>query len=301
MDPVGAPASILIFDSCLNLLCRIYGAHLQTIKRFRSLFNGSLIGSCSKDLTVKIWNISNLTAMAIQTYTGHTGVVNDIVSLNDMTTMSVASASDDRTIQIWSITTGLKLNEIRTTANGPLFYCLILIQKFGLLASGDSWNQIKLYNINANFSLNKTLSGHTLPVTDLVLIDEDTLASSSQDTTIIIWDLIGLVKITTLVGHLHWVNVLSLMSTNNLLASLSSDNYLRIWDVKNQTLLKNISIRSSAVASSLNNEPYVFSGQWGYNGDLVKLNVLTGQQMLKVKVQQRVATLLLLEFKSACK
>ncbi len=80
--------------------------------------------------------------MAIQTYTGHTNVVNDLTSLNDLTTMSVASASDDGTIQIWSITSGLKLNEIRIT-NGPRIFCLLFIQKFSLLASGDSNNQIK--------------------------------------------------------------------------------------------------------------------------------------------------------------
>jgi WD40 repeat protein len=297
---LGSSTSILIFDSCLNLLCTIYGAHFQTIKRIRSLYNGSLIGSCATDFSVKIWNISNLTSFAIQTYTGHTDTVNDITSLNDLKTMSVASASDDGTIQIWSIITGLKLNEIRIT-NGPRFYCLLLIQKLSLLASGDSSNQIRLFNINDNFTLNKTLLGHTKPVTDLVLIDENTLASSSQDTTIILWDLIGLIKITTLIGHLDWVNGLSLISTYNLLVSRSYDNYLRIWDVKNQILLKNISTSSSAVTASLNDEPYVFSGSWGTNGDLIKWNVLTGQQTLKVKVTPRVATLLLLESKSACK
>jgi WD40 repeat protein len=213
--------------------------------------------------------------MAIQTYTGHTDVVNDITSLNDLTTMaSVASASDDGTIQIWSITTGLKLNEIRTTSNGPRFYCLLLIQKLSVLASGDSSNRIRLFNINSNFTLNKTLSGHTQPVTDLLLIDENTLASSSHDNTIIIWDLIGLIRITTLEGHLNRINVVSLVSMNNLLVSGSNDQTLRVWDVKNQILLKNISAYSgygvSAVAGSFNDEPYVFSGSTAANGGLIK-------------------------------
>jgi WD40 repeat protein len=304
-DLLGDSNSIRIFDSCLISLCTIYGAHSHAIKRIRLLYNGSLIGSCSKDFTVKIWNISNLSAMAIQTYTGHTDFVNDLTSLNDLTTMSVASASDDRTIQIWSITTGLKLNEIRTTTNGPRYYCLLLIQKFSLLASGDSWNQIRLYNINANFSLNKTLLGHTKLVTDLVLIDEDTLASSSLDTTIILWDLIGLVKITTLVGHLNWVNTLSLMSIGNLLVSGSYDTTIRVWDVKNQILLKNISAYSvygvSAIAGSLNDEPYVFSGSPAPKDGLIKWNVLTGQKMIYSGVKSRIGALLLLESKSACK
>jgi WD40 repeat protein len=242
--------------------------------------------------------------MAIQTYTGHTGIVYDITSLNDLTTMSVASASEDHTIQIWSITTGLKLNEIRIT-NGPIYYCLHLIQKLSLLASGDSSNKIRLFNIYANFTLNKTLLGHTLPVVDLVLIDEYTLASSSQDTTIILWDLIGLVRIATLIGHLGWVNSLSLLSMDNLLVSGSNDQTVRIWDVKNQILLKNISAYSgypvSAVAGTLNDEHYVFSGSSASTGGLIKWNVLTGEQMLNFNVQSKIGAMLLVEYKSECK
>jgi len=238
--------------------------------------------------------------MAIQTYTGHTNVVNDLTSLNDLTTMSVASASDDGTIQIWSITSGLKLNEIRIT-NGPRIFCLLFIQKFSLLASGDSNNQISLFNINANFTLHKSLLGHTKDVIDLLLIDENTLASSSQDTTIVIWDLIGLVKITTLVGHSSSVNTLSLMPTDNLLVSRDITCIIRIWDVKNQTLLKNISACTSAVAGSLDDEHYFFSGSWGSDGGLIKWNVLTGQQVLNVDIKSRVGSLLLVDSKSACK
>jgi WD40 repeat protein len=244
--------------------------------------------------------------MAIQTYTGHTNFVNDITSLNDLTTMaSVASASDDGTIQIWSITTGLKLNEIRTTSNGLKFACLLLIEKFGLLASGDSSSKIRLFNTNANFSLNNTLLGHTKDVTGLVLIDEITLASSSRDSNIIIWDLIGLVKITTLIGHSSIVNTLGLLPMDNLLVSGSEDRTLRIWDVKKQILLTNITAYSgygvSAVASSLNDEHCVFSGTSAVNGHLIKWNGLTGQQMLSFSLHQRTGALLLLEYNSACK
>jgi WD40 repeat protein len=170
-----------------------------------------------------------------------------------------------------------------------------------LLASGDSHNQIKLFNINANFTLNKTLSDHTKPIVDLVLIDESTLASAGQDNNIILWDLIGLVKKTTLVGHLNRVNHLNLVSMNNLLVSDSLDCTLRIWDVKKQTLLKNISDCPSAIASTLSNQHYVFSGSTGVNNGLKKWDVLTGQQLLNVNVQSRVGALLLVENNSACK
>jgi WD40 repeat protein len=217
----------------------------------------------------------------------------------------MGSASDDGTIQIWSTTSGLKLNEIRTTSNGPRFLCLLLIQKFGLLASGDSWKQIGLFNINANFSLNKTLLGHTKDVTGLLLIDENTLASSSKDWNIILWDLISQVKITTLVAHYGTVNTLSLMPMDNLLVSGSDDTTIRVWDIKNQILIKNISAYSgygvSAVAGSLNDEPYVFSGTSSLRDGLVKWNVLTGQKMLHFDAKSRIGSLLGLEFNSTCK
>ena len=211
----------------------------------------------------------------------------------------MASASTDRTIQIWSITTGLKMNEIKFT-NGPVFVCLLVIEEFDWLASGDSHNQIKLFNIGRNFTLNSTLFGHKKTVTELVLINETTLISSSQDTNIIIWDLIRLNILTTLYGHTGWVNYMSLIS-DNLLISGAFDNTIRVWDRENQILLKNISSSDTGIIA-LKNESYFFIFGGGINNGITKMNVLTGQKLLNVNVRMRVGTMLLLENNSSsCK
>jgi WD40 repeat protein len=303
-DEIGHSNQIGIYDICLNLICKIYGAHSDAIKRIRPIKNSpSLIGSCSRDFTVKIWNISNLSSTAIQTFTGHTDEVNDLASFKyadgNMRDILIASASNDRTIQIWSIATGLKMNEIKFT-NGPVFVCLLLIEEFDLLASGDSHNQIKLFNIGRNFTLNSTLLGHKKTVLELVLINETTLVSSSQDTTIIIWDLIRLSILTTLYGHTNSVNGLSLIS-ENLLISGANDNTIRVWDLVNQILLKNISTGDTGIVA-LKNENYFFIGGSGVNSGIKKMNVLTGQKLLNVNVRMRVGTMLLLENNSStCK
>ncbi len=301
---IGHTNKIGIYDICLNSICKIYGAHSNAINAIKPIKNSpSLIGSCSRDFTVKIWNISNLSSTALQTYTGHKEDVNDLASFNyddgNVRNILIASASNDRTIQIWSIATGLKMNEIKFT-NGPLFVCLLLIEEFDLLASGDSHNQIKLFNIGRNFTLNSTLLGHTGRVMCLVLINETTLASSSQDTNVIIWDLIRLNKIKTLFGHTHWVNGLSLIS-DNLLLSGAFDNTIRVWDLENQILLKNISTGDTGIVA-LKNENYFFIGSSGINNGITKMNVLTGQKLLNVNVRMRVGTMLLLENNSStCK
>jgi WD40 repeat protein len=293
-----------IYDLCLNSICKIYGAHLKPIKRIRPIKNSpSLIGSCSRDFTVKIWNISNLSSTAIQTFTDHTDEVNDLASFKyddgNMRDILMASASNDRTIQIWSIATGLKMNEIKFT-NGPVFVCLLVIEEFDLLASGDSYNQIKLFNIGRNFTLNSTLLGHKKTVLELVLINETTLVSSSQDTNIIIWDLIRLSILTTLYGHTNSVNGLSLIS-ENLLISGANDNTIRVWDMENQILLKNISTGDTGIVA-LKNENYFFIGGSGINNGITKMNVLTGQKLLNVNVRMRVGAMLLLENNSStCK
>jgi len=128
----------------------------------------------------------------IQTYSGHTS---GVVSFENINTDTIASSAYDQTIQIWSITTGITLNTITNQQNN---YKNVLSLKFfsdrngiGHLAAGLSDGNIFIYNLNS-MSLVGSLSKHANQVNDLELIKN---------------------------------------GNENLLASSSDDNSIKIWDL----------------------------------------------------------------------
>ena len=145
--------------------------------------------------------------------------------------------------------------------------------------------------------LNTTLIGHSNLITEFVLIDEFKLASSSIDNTIIVWDLVNLVKIKTLVAHTSSVNTLLL--TSNTLISGSTDSTIRLWDINNNfTLLMNISTCGGCIVSALGSlsENCILSGSLSVNNGVSKWNVFTGSYSYAPNTQMMTGSILI--FKS---
>ncbi len=70
------------------------------------------MASVSSDFKVKIWDATNNNWNLIRNYSSHTGAVQDIEYINADT---VATASSDRTIKIWSIKTGITNRTMSTS------------------------------------------------------------------------------------------------------------------------------------------------------------------------------------------
>ena len=123
------------------------------------MISTDLIGTCSRDFTVKLWN--TLTWSPVLIYTVHTGFVNDLISVYNDT---IASASDDGSIRLWSISkNGFTFKTINETVSNWLikFTCLLVIQKplenGAWLLSGSSDSNIRVYfvdNTSRYFYLN---------------------------------------------------------------------------------------------------------------------------------------------------
>ncbi|EDK31369.2 WD domain, G-beta repeat protein (macronuclear) [Tetrahymena thermophila SB210] len=70
---------------------------------------------------------------------------------------------------------------------------------------------------------------HDLPVRDIVFIDNDKIASASDDCTIKLWEKIEGKLLTTLTGHQRPVTSLAYHFTGRILASGSTDRTVKIW------------------------------------------------------------------------
>jgi hypothetical protein len=188
-----------------------------------------------------------------QTYAGHT---DGVVSFENINTDTIASGSYDQTIHIWSIETGKLLRMITDEQNN---YQNVLSLKFysdkngiGHLTAGLGDGNIFIYNLN-NMSQVGSLSKHANQVNDLELIkngNEILLASSSDDKSIIIWDLTTYAYEFTLNGHSSQVIGLKLIS-NDLIASGSMDNTVMLWNITSGKLLRTLKGHNGNIAYSI--------------------------------------------------
>lgn len=105
----------------------------------------------------------------------------------------------------------------------------------------------------ASGSILKLLQGHTDRISALVEIDADTLAASSLDGLIYVWNISESQLILTpsqnLTGHEAPVNDLVLLASGNL-ASCANDQIF-VWDLATETVLKSMSSNTSSTINTL--------------------------------------------------
>jgi len=212
-----------------------FQAHSSYINRIKqSPFNTNYVATCSSDRTVKIWNAAtSFNWTLITTYSQHSS---EVVGIEWLDKDTLASAGwEDRTIKLWSPTTGQTKRTIRTNGN---VYSLKMLNTNIHLAAGLKSGDINIYNINDG-NLVSSLKGHTSPVYDLVQISADLLASSSEDATVRIWNLSTNTCKFILTGHTNTVIGLKQI-TPNILASASNDSIIKLWDITTGQLIRTL-------------------------------------------------------------
>ncbi len=225
-------------------------AHTDAIWRIKQSPFKNYVATGSYDNTTKIWDPSNNTNwQAIRSYRGHSNVVPGIEFLSDGD--RIATGSYDQTIQIWSISTGQTQRIIYTDAG---VVSLKLLGNGIYLACGFRNGYIQIYNLNTG-AIFTNLTGHSSNVRDLVLISNNNspnglLASSSQDTTVRIWDLNTYTIKFVLSGHTDIVYGLRQINTD-ILCSGSYDKTIKVWSISSGQLLRTLTGHSGEVYWSI--------------------------------------------------
>jgi Ras of Complex, Roc, domain of DAPkinase/TIR domain/WD domain, G-beta repeat len=119
----------------------------------------------------------------------------------------------------------------------------------GNYLAGSSGKQLIIWDLTTGTHKNLAMS-HMSTITDLAWSpSEDSLASSSEDTTIIIWD--GSVGIPrqVLVGHTNRINCIAWSPDGAFLASGDDRNVIHIWNWKQGTLIQSLIGHSHKVLS----------------------------------------------------
>ena len=205
--------------------------------------DGLSLASAFSDGSVRVWDITS--GQRKTTLTGHTGVVSSVDFSPDGLTLasaslniSVESASWDKSIRLWDITSG-QLKNTLTGHTGSVES--VAFSPDGLtLASASGDDSIRLWDITSG-QLKNTLTGHTGVVSSVAFSPDGlSLASAFSDGSIRLWDITSGQLKNTLTGHTSRVSSVAFSPDGLTLASASASSIdsIRLWDITSGQQLK---------------------------------------------------------------
>ncbi|MGP1375434.1 MAG: protein kinase domain-containing protein [Almyronema sp.] len=168
------------------------------------------------------------TVVPLQVLRGHTSPINALLLI--LGNNQLISASADKTIKVWDLTSGEVLRTLRGHAS--FVNAIAVSPDAQQLASSSADGEIRLWDL-ASGEVLQTFSGNTVSVNALVITrDGQQLISGNADGVIQRWDLTTGTLINTWREHTSAINALEVSSNNQRLASASADKTIRLWDLQ---------------------------------------------------------------------
>lgn len=202
---------------------------------------GSKLASCSIDSTVVIWDINDW--KKLKTLKGHNGNVRSFAFNTNNNFLASGSCSF---IIIWSIDTWEKIKTIKCSPVGHEFIWSLAFLPNGSIASGAQDKTIRVWDMKSA-KLLQTLNGHSGYVKALIVLSDETLASTG-DKTIRIWNINNWETIKILEGHAQWIERMVLLPDGTI-ASCSHDKTIRIWNLYDDKTIQILNGHTSMVKS----------------------------------------------------
>ncbi|BBM86132.1 HEAT repeat domain-containing protein [Candidatus Uabimicrobium amorphum] len=192
---------------------------------------GNTFLSGGEDATIKLWNINSLgfqDQRRLQTFTGHSAVVNSVVYSPDNKTF--VSGSDDRSIKLWDIKTNHEIftctshhgavNSVAYSPDGKTF------------VSGSDDHSIKIWDAATGEEILSCIA-HSAAVNSVAYSpDGKMLISGSDDHSIKIWDAATGEEIRSCIAHRGAVNSVAYSPDGKTFVSGSDDRSIKIWNAK---------------------------------------------------------------------
>lgn len=235
-----SPAGTQLLSASTDKTARIW--QVNPVPRLNTGFSamsvsgdGRIIAIAAPDNTIQLQNNTDFLLL-----TGHTAPITQVqISPDDSL---LISASADKTIRLWNISTG---ELIRTIAgHNERVTALSFSPDRESFASASTDRTIKIWSIEGD--LRTILQGHTNEVTTIAYSSTGRLASGSADNTVRLWDLDR--KTSTILGkHNGIVSALAFSPDGKTLASASRDSTIQLWSVEDAKLRRTLTGHSSSV------------------------------------------------------
>ncbi len=263
--------------------------HNSTISQIAYSPDAKFLASASADRTIKLWDTRR--GELIATFKEHKKGVNTVAFSQDAKIL--VSGGEDNLIKIWN----LQNQSIIKTLEGHTdsIKTVIISPDNKYIASAGYDKTIKIWNLEGK--LIDSIDAHNLAISSLQFSQPNqqekkyTLASGSWDNNIKLWQIKASGKINPtplkiFSDHGGGVTGLIFNKDNNLLVSASVDRTIKLWNVKDGTLLKTLQGHVSQVNSIAfsNNDKTIISAdeQQGLFWWNLELNSLWKKGCIKV-------------------
>jgi len=223
---------------------------------------GTLLASCSSDTTVRLWDPAE-EYKTVRTLPGHDHAVSCVRFIPSGLTgyplsgTLLASASRDRSIRIWDVTTGYCVRTLRGHTEWVREISASIDGRWLISASSDQTARLWELNSTTTTDSKITFTGHDhvvecaaiAPPSSYTLITTlaglpanripptsskgEFLATGCRDKLIRLWDSRGTL-IRTLSGHDNWIRALVFHPGGRFLLSVSDDKTLKCWDLSQE-------------------------------------------------------------------
>ncbi|KAF9890780.1 protein with putative role during mitosis [Aspergillus nanangensis] len=245
--------TVKIWDWELGELERTLKGHTRPVldADFGGPRGGTLLASCSSDLSIKLWNPAD-EYKNVRTLLGHDHIVSAVRFIPSGNLL--ISASRDADLRVWDVTTGYCVKTISGHTEWVRDICLSADARF-LLSTGND-RTARLWDITNTLQPDHklTMVGHEHVVECCAIAPQTSyqnlaqlaglkklsssgsaefMATGSRDKTIKLWDARG-TCFMTLVGHDGWVHAIVFHPGGRYLLSVSDDKTLRCWDLSRE-------------------------------------------------------------------
>ena len=178
--------------------------------------------------------MNNHWSSSLQTLEGHTHTVRSVASSPDG--RSIVSGSDDTSIKIWDVASGVLTHTMEGHTDGVR---AVALSPDGRMVVSCSYDEtIKLWDTAFGVAT-KTLQGHSDRVMSLNFSPSGArIVSGSWDQTIRIWDICSGSTVQILNGHTQPVESVAFSPDGEMIVSASLDSTVRLWIVALGTTVK---------------------------------------------------------------
>ncbi|MBH8555620.1 AAA-like domain-containing protein [Nostocaceae cyanobacterium CENA357] len=201
--------------------------------------DGQIIATASRDGTTKLWNRQGKFLANLK---GHKS---DVWSVSfSPNGQKIATASADNTVKYWSLDGHL----IKTLNGHTGAVNKVTFSPDGKIATASDDSTVKLWDAQGN--LINTLKGHKDAVLSVRFSpDGQTLASASNDKTVILWDVKKSKQVTSPLIHTDKVRDVIFSPDGQIIATAGEDKIVKLWRSRDYRLLETLNGHQGAVTS----------------------------------------------------
>ncbi len=238
---VGTDVAVWVYDVLDGKETALFTGHGGQVNALAFSPDGKFLASGgSANPIIQLWDLEIGSKLATLKLAERHDSVTALAFSDDGTTLMSLDTFGD--IIRWDIVTGSKLSD---TKNVETYKAVALSQNGGTLATGDKRGpQIHLWNTTTG-RRRVTLNGHAgffkggpdedekqTDIRGLAFTqDGKTLASGSEDKTVILWNTKNGAERATLRGHEEWVTAVVFSVDGKIVASGDTDGVIKVWDV----------------------------------------------------------------------